>query len=287
MNKTFNDFIQQIISKIDGSETEKEDIYEELMIHLTLTYEQLLEEGYTEKQAEKLTIEKFGDFNDIGHQMQEAMFPFRKQMVTLLAIISLLYTFVTYGMQLFIDGDAYIGWLLFSVITSTILLFIGLQVFPTLNRKIWLNTIFLLHSFVYLYGSFLSSSLTNVFATILYICSWIIILFTIFLIYRATIFDFSYQKKRMSKHVKFFHAFNISIGIIATGISLFFLWAFLLFAETFEIGYLTFVIPILIWIIAYIVQIKLVVKNKLKIAYTVLLLLVLFNIAIIVLLFRP
>ena len=41
MKNSFNKFLSEIVSKIDGTEEEKADMYEEMLIHLELTRDTL------------------------------------------------------------------------------------------------------------------------------------------------------------------------------------------------------------------------------------------------------
>src|SRR5690625_6386686 len=58
------------------------------------------------------------------------MFPFRKLMFLILAIASFIYSYTVYSMQLFTEGNAHIGWLVLSVMTSSLLLLFVLRIFP-------------------------------------------------------------------------------------------------------------------------------------------------------------
>src|SRR5690625_1098812 len=122
MSHSFDDFVTNIVNQIDGTEEEKADIYEELFIHLQLTCEQYKEQGFNETEAEQQAMNTFGNATSIGNQMQKAMFPLRKIMLFGLSITSLSYSFIVYIAQLISEGDAYIFWLIFSVISSSILL---------------------------------------------------------------------------------------------------------------------------------------------------------------------
>lgn len=267
MNKKFHTFVRQIVSQTDGTRAEKEDMYEELMIHLELSYAQFIEAGYNKKQSEKMTLQSFGDANKIGNQLQQAMFPYRKMMFLILAVTSLLYSFTLYSVTLFAGGNAHIAWLVISVVTSSSILLFSLQMLTFLERKISLNIMLTIHIFVYLFGLLIASYI-EFFIPLSYISIFILVL-TIVLIYRTTIYDFPVKQLEGKNYPKLFHYFNLTFGFIIISTTLFFVWVVLIFAEAFAIFMLTPLIPVLIWIVTYIAQMKLVLKGKVKTAFVV------------------
>lgn len=282
MSAVFQQYIKQIIQEIDGNELDKEDIMEELTIHLQLSREQYVAAGYDDKEAEKMAIHQFGKSKDVGKQMQEAMYPFRKLMFFILVIASFIYSYTVYAMQLFIEGDAHIGWLIVSVITSSLLLLFVLRVFSFLDRKISLNSALILHVFTYGYGTFLASDLEHSSSIILSFFSWAIVILTITLIYRTTIYDYQNEASLFVKHTKFIHAINITLGIVIIIETLFFLWGILAFGDGFTFAMLLISIPIITWLIIYFIQIKLVQLNKIFIAFILVIIPALFAITFII-----
>lgn len=273
MNSAFHRFVDNIVQQTDAPLDEKEDLYEELIVHLELSYAALLREGYSEQEAECKAMASFGDEKQIGSQIQQAMFPYRKQMLLALVIASLLFSFAVYISQLVVEGDALITWLLLSVSVSVCLLVFSLQPISLLNRRAWINSLLLIHLFIYLLGVGFASSVDAAIAAPLTFLAWGILLLTIALVYRTTIFDYRTRKQKLKKQVMILHALNITWGIFITSATLFFLWAFLAFSTgEFNPRILLFLLPLLIWIIAYIVQIILLSKEKKKSAYMVALL---------------
>jgi len=271
LSAVFQQYIKQIVQEIDGSELDKEDIMEELIIHLQLTSEQYVAAGYDDKEAEKMAINQFGKSKEIGKQMQEAMFPFRKLMFLILAIASFIYSYTVYSMQLFTEGNAHIGWLVLSVMTSSLLLLFVLRIFPFLDRRISLNSALILHVFIYGYGIFLASSLDNFTSIILTYFSWSIVLLTFVLIYRTTIYDYQNGTTEIvGRTKKVIHYLNITLGIVIIIATLFFIWGILAFGDgLFTIGMLFIPVPFIIWFVTYIVQIKLVHAKRIVGAFIV------------------
>ncbi len=269
LNIAHQNYIKQIIREIDGSDMEKADIAEEIAIHLQLTSDHFVEAGYEKKEAEKLAMNEFGKTNEIGKQMQEAMFPFRKLMFMILVVSSFLYAYIAYSIKLFSEGDAHIGWLIMAVISSSLLLLFVLRVFPKLDRKLTLNSMLIIHIFTFAYGTFLASSWDNDFSYILSIFAWAIVLFTLGLIYRTTIVDSQKEATSLSKHTKIIHFLNITFGVFIIIGTLFFLWALLAFGEEFYLRMTLIFIPFLIWLVTYYIQIRLTKNNKQIHAYFV------------------
>ena len=270
MTSVFKRYVEKIVQQTDAPSDEKEDLREELLIHLELSYAQLIKEGYSEQQAQRTVLEKFGESKIIGNQIQEAMFPYRKAMMLTLAVASLLFSFIVYLSQLFLEGDAHIAWLLLSVVVSTCLLTFTLQPMPILNRRVWVNCLLLIHLFVYLFGMLMATSVESTVSIPLTFFAWFIVLFAIVLIYRTTIFDYQSSRKTLKKQVKILHALNITAGIFIIAVTLFFLWAVLAFGslELSPFMFLIFV-PLLIWIVSYIMGMQLIAKNKKRGAYIV------------------
>lgn len=270
MTPMFKRYVEKIVQQTDAPSDEKEDLRVELLIHLELSYAQLIKDGYSEQQAQRSVLESFGESESIGNQIQQAMFPYRKAMMLTLAVASLLFSFTVYLGQLFFEGDAYIAWLLLSVIVSACLLTFTLQPMPFLNRRIWVNSLLLIHLFVYLFGMLMATGVESTISMLLIFLAWFIVLLAIVLIYRTTIFDYQSSKQILKKQVKILHALNITAGIFIMAVTLFFLWAVFAFAslELSPFMFLIFV-PLLIWIVSYIVGMQLIAKNKKRGAYIV------------------
>lgn len=270
MTSIFQRYVEKIVQQTDAALDEKEDLREELLIHLELSYAQLIKEGYSEQQAKRNVLESFGDSESIGNQIQQAMFPYRKAMMLTLAVTSLLFSFTVYVSQLFMEGDAYIAWLLLSVVVNAGLLTFTLQPISLLNRRIWVNSLLLIHLFVYLFGMLMGTGIESTVSIPLTFLVWFIVLLAIVLIYRTTIFDYQSSKQTLKKQVKILHALNITVGIFIIAATLFFLWAVLAFAsvELSPFMFLIFV-PLLIWIISYIAQMQLVAREKKSGAYII------------------
>lgn len=112
MKSKLEQYVENIVCYTEGSKQEKEDLFEELLIHLELSRDNIMkEEGIGQEEAEEWAMKLFGKEGEIGSGIQQALFPYRKELMLTLAISSILATITIYLMNLFIEGDAVIGWL--------------------------------------------------------------------------------------------------------------------------------------------------------------------------------
>lgn len=260
MSTKFQKFTERIINQIDANYEEKADLQEELTIHLELSCADFMKSGYNKKEAEEKAMKSFGNANDVGNDIQQAMFPFRKAMLLTLAIASFLYSFTVYLAQLFVNGDAHSIWLVLSVIISSFILLFALQVLPSLDRKSWLNGALIFHIGIYLIGVGLALE------PFMMILVGLIIMLAITLIYRTAMYTYQSDNKQITKQMKGLHFLNISAGIAVISMTLFFLWGIYAFGGPDVFPFLI-IVPAFIWLIAYYAQMHWLSKNKKKIAY--------------------
>lgn len=256
MKSKLEQYVENIVRYTEGSKQEKEDLFEELLIHLELSRDNIMkEEGIEQEEAEEKAMKLFGKEGEIGSGIQQALFPYRKELMLTLAISSILATITIYLLNLFIDGDAVIGWLLFSMTTGGLLLFLPLNQRFHINRKLWLNSLLVVHILTLLYGVLIVSYLD--YATVgLAIWLWLNIAISLALVYRTTIYDFSPDEKSM----KLLHGINILLGAVITFLSLFFMFGGLVMIGIHP-AVLIFLLPILFWIGSYFVQVKVAKRN--------------------------
>lgn len=256
MKSKLEQYVENIVCYTEGSKQEKEDLFEELLIHLELSRDNIMkEEGIGQEEAEEWAMKLFGKEGEIGSGIQQALFPYRKELMLTLAISSILATITIYLMNLFIEGDAVIGWLLISMATGGLLLFLSLNQRYHINRKLWLNSLLVIHILTLLYGVLIVSYLD--YATVgLAIWLWLNIAISLALVYRTTIYDFSPDEKSM----KLLHGLNIFLGAAITFLSLFFMFGGLIMIGIHP-AVLIFLLPIVFWIVIYFVQVKVAKRN--------------------------
>lgn len=259
MSTSINHYVEKVLRQIDGSKEEKEDLYEELACHLRMSREHWIQSGLSEDEASKKALDDFGNAEAIGSEIHEAMYPFRKILLIILATISLLYAYAVYIFSLFVDGDANMLWLLLSVGVSSLLLMIALQVFPTIDRKATVNFALIAHALIFLVGVGMNAFFS--------ITALAIVTISVALIYRTTVVDYDFKETKYRKQLKICHIYNITIGLFIVGITLYLWVIFLMFADEFTVGMLVLFVPLLIWIVVYYSQIKLVKRGNVLVPF--------------------
>lgn len=257
MNEVFNRFVSGIVKQTDSNREERNDLSEELLSHLLCSYEDLHDQGYSKEEAVRLAMMNFGDEKEVGKQLQQAMYPYRRGMMLILSSASFIFAYSIYLLQLFTRGDAHMIWLLLAVVVSASILTVTLHPVQSINRRLWMNGLLLSHIAVFAAGSLLAADLDFSYSAVLSIFSYAIVLLSIILVYRTTIYDYPSSKQPLQKHAKWIHYINITIGIMLTFITLFFAWAIMLFAGEMKSAFLLILIPLILWGIFYMVQLKL------------------------------
>lgn len=260
MKSRLHQYVENIVTHTECSEKEKEDLYEELMTHLELTRDEFINDGLTVKEAEEKAMELFGAEGEIGSQLQQAIFPYRKELMLTLALSSILFTISAYLASLFLESNAYMGWLGTSMIFGGFLLFLPLNQHYHLNKKLWLNCLLILQILTLLYGLLIVSSLPNNSNFGLTIWVWLNIALAIILVYRTTVYDYR------ERYYKIIHGMNIVSGMMIIGGTLFFGLSVVIMAGSIPPTMFIFLIPFAIWFVLYVAQMELARKYR-KIAY--------------------
>lgn len=269
MNMAFERFVSKVVKQTDGNAEERKDLSEELLSHLYCAYEDLQKQGYAKEEAMKMAMTNFGDKKEVGKQLQHAMYPYRREMMLGLAGASLLFIYSTYLLQLFTRGDAEIIWLCLAVLVSASILTVVLHPIAALHRRITMNGLLIVHILLSIYGGLLAADLDSSYSSTLTFFSIAIVLFSIILVYRTTIYDFPSSTQPLQKDTKIIHFINITIGLIVMALSLFLLWAFMVFATEMKASLLLLVIPLIMWAITYAIQLRLLAGRHKKWAYSI------------------
>ncbi|MFC5602849.1 permease prefix domain 1-containing protein [Sporosarcina koreensis] len=269
MNQVFHRFVEGIVRETDSNQEEREDLYEELLSHLECSFKDYQKQGYSNEEAMRTVMTNFGDERKIGQQLQQAMYPYRREMMLGLSVASLLYAYGVYLSQLLIMGDAHILWLVVAVLSSTALLLLTVRPVSSLNRRLWMNSLLLIHILIFFYGLLLATDVYHPVSIGLTIIASLILLLAIVLVYRTTIYDFSSNRQRSAKDAKRLHFINITTGIFVVFVILFFLWAFLFFSAEMSPAVFIIFIPLVIWIVSYASQMHLLSRQKKKWAYSI------------------
>src|SRR5690625_1145848 len=95
MNK-INKYVNHVLEQIQSPAEEREDIREELLSHIYEAKKHLMTERYSEKKVGDKALEDFGEANNIGKDLQEAMYPFQRSLLYIIGIAMIVYGVLFY-----------------------------------------------------------------------------------------------------------------------------------------------------------------------------------------------
>lgn len=260
MSERLKRYVEKIVNQTECSKEDKEDLFEELYVHVEQLTEDYMREGLSNDEAINRAIAEFGEEHAIGNEIQEAMFPYRKVMMMVLAVLSFATAVTIYLSQLFIEGYAAFVWISLAIGVSTCLLYLSINVSTPLNRRKWVNSLLIFQCLLFVYGWLLATNVAHSISIWLTLLNWVVIAFSLLLIYRTTIIDDFVTNQKKDK--KILHAMNITSGIVIIGATLFFLGAFLIMTGTLHFRMVIFLLPFFIWLILYMIQMKLLNHNR-------------------------
>ncbi|WOV83602.1 hypothetical protein PGH26_12020 [Sporosarcina jeotgali] len=180
-----------------------------------------------------------------------------------LSISSLLFTYTVYLAGLFTLGDAYMRWLLIGVLISSALLFSSTHPRGWMNTRAVQNTLLVLTGLAAGCGTFLASGMDDMYSSFLTIIGYLLLAGIVFGIYQTTL------SAESATIAKVLHALSITSGIAVTLGTLYFLYIFFLFSEDGNGSIWKLFIPLVIYGILYLIQMKALKVQRRWIAYTV------------------
>ena len=92
MNGKFHEFADEMVKQTELNQTDREVLYQEIMIYLEKEKMQFVAEGLTEIRAEQRAIESYLYVRKTGGEGQQNILPREKRMLILLAIASMVYS---------------------------------------------------------------------------------------------------------------------------------------------------------------------------------------------------
>ncbi|OZI12253.1 hypothetical protein CEW92_07175 [Bacillaceae bacterium SAS-127] len=244
MNSQLEQFAQKIVFKLDCSQAEKEEMYEEMLIHLEISRDELLKQGYSLEEAENLAVQQFGNAEVVRSELQQVLMPYRKEMYLTFALASLIWTITIYLTQLFTNGDAHIFWLMLAFACGTTFLIFALLPLTNHLRKRYQNSLLVMSLLVLIYEYLMATSLNHTLSSSLAFGTLLLIMTNVFFLYQTNLIETS---GKMDKDKKAIHFINITSGLIIGAFSLFFIWAgFALFGKP-QPKMILFASPLIIW----------------------------------------
>lgn len=264
MNQT-EKYIQSILDQLQSSPLEREEIDEELRNHLQESKEQYKSEGYTETQAEKQALADFGKSNNIGKELQEAMYPHQRGLLYAIGFALIFYGVVFYLDAAFLQHDPIKPitiWLAIQLLLGSAVTLAAVNI-PFIGKYFYFLHLLIMTVITW-------SSIDFVIARSLQ--QWQATLFSLYLVALLVaslifVFQNSYyssvdtnKKQQKSAWIKFSYIINLLYSLVVIAFALFTTWALLAFAESRVWSFLP-LLSIIVWLIFYKFQMKYVTKK--------------------------
>jgi hypothetical protein len=241
--------IQHVLRETQCAAEERAEIEEELLSHLLELKQHYIDQGYSEKKAEKHAIDQFGGSKLIGHGLQESMYPWQRGLLYIIGISSLLFGVLFHLYTLFVLQEPSIGWLAIQLTGGTIVTLAAINIAFAGRHPYFLHVavmvLLIWHAVTYLFIQ--GMPIHQVF---------LFLVFLILLIGLELIFIFrnSYLSTTSPKEekwiIKLGYILNLVFGMMVISVSLFFLWGLLIFTG-WSMAALYPLIPIFAWFVFY------------------------------------
>ncbi|WP_040977956.1 permease prefix domain 1-containing protein [Oceanobacillus jeddahense] len=254
--------VEDVLKQMQSSGDEREEIREELLSHLNEAKSNYISEGFSEKQAEKKVIAAFGNSHRIGLDLQESMYPFQRELLYLIGIITLLFGVIFYVNLAFVIREPEPVWLIIQLLLGSIVMLAAINI-SFVGRYFYLLNVLLMFNIIWNgINVVLMQGLSQWQA--IFFSGYLLILIGLGLLF---VFRNSYyytnqigRKHQKQGFVKFSYMMNLLYGIIIIILCLFFLWTFIVFTGPSIAVFIT-LLPILIWMIFYKYQMKFIARK--------------------------
>lgn len=253
--KEIEQYIKKIVDHTDCTKEEKDDLKEELTVHLEILTEENMKLGMSEKDAIHAALQAFGSENIIGRELQQAMFPYRRELLVTLSLSFIAMTFAAFTLYLINYQEALNIEMTINVCIGIALLFTTVSSTFNAKRKLAINSLLVLTLLGSIFNGLTLAGFANS-ATTLFLTffNYAILIALVVMLYLTTL-QSGYKDQPLSSLRKIVHLVNITFGLILLALTLFFLWAFLFMSEP-SITLLLLFIPLFIWICLYAIQIR-------------------------------
>ncbi|MCM2675080.1 hypothetical protein [Alkalicoccobacillus plakortidis] len=257
MNRDLESYVHDIVKQTDCTKEDYDDLYEELLDHVTMIRDEHIENGDSMKEANQKAMNRFGEEAIIGNELQHSMFPYRRELLYVLAVVGFLFTVGLYvhflaAEQLTLPIELSIG-----VVSHSLILFFAMNTTYRVNRRRWLNTALILNLAVLVYNSY---GPIHLFYDGQYLLPMLLI--GVICLNIGIIFLTALTGPEVGRSV-FIHLINIPIGLALSAKALFFGFGGMIFGASFYyvigMGF-----PVYVWIILYMIQYKSLKKDRMK-----------------------
>ncbi|MBN6185492.1 hypothetical protein JQN58_00655 [Aneurinibacillus sp. BA2021] len=248
----FDRYIEKILDRVECSSHERDDMREEIRSHLEAARDSYQEQGYVEEEAVRKAITDFGMEEEIGEELQQAIFPYRNELLTTMGAGMLLYGTSGYLHGLFSYGQAHLIWIACSMFVGVTLILAALYPARAAERKVGMGSLYAFMLLCVFFGFLVLESAEAWYAKPLYALGGLLGIGALALIFLTACKDAKGQKesKREQKRRILIHLFNLISGIPVCGLGMLMVYGGLLFGGVtpfllFPLGMMIF------WAISY------------------------------------
>ncbi|MFC3040817.1 hypothetical protein ACFOGI_11215 [Virgibacillus xinjiangensis] len=250
MNHELEEYVDRIVKQTDCSKSEQEELYEEMVMHVCMIRDEQLSHGKSMEEATQYAMEAFGSEAFIGDQLQQAIFPFRKELLLSLALLGFLFTIGQY-LTFLIQEKIALTHMLSGMVGHSLVLFFALNRSFSISRKIWLS-LALLMNLLLLLGNY---AITPVIAgnhIFWMLCLVSMILLNLYLLYRTALTYQTDSRNKTSRRI--IHTVNITLGLM-TGLPSLYMYLLMMGFGAPSAVLLQFFVPLAVWLLVYAAQV--------------------------------
>ncbi|MBT2218340.1 hypothetical protein KK120_21280 [Virgibacillus dakarensis] len=263
MNRT-EKYIRRVLEQMQSPKAEREEMREELLMHLEEAKKRYLYEGYSEKQAEKYALADFGNPSRIGRELQESIYPFQRGLLYVIGIATIIFGVIFYLNAVFLLHERIIVWFGIQLLIGTAVILAAINI-SIVGRYFYLVNLLILVSATWSGIDLMMVETApggQAFLFSLYLT--ILIIVSLIFVFRNSYYSTSQTENEQRKPglVKFSYIMNLLFGVIIISLGLFFMWGFLVFIGMRAIAFVPS-IPIFLWLTFYKFQMTYIAKKPL------------------------
>ncbi|MEC3885609.1 permease prefix domain 1-containing protein [Halobacillus sp. HZG1] len=229
--KKLEKHVNQILNQMQSTDDERDEIKEELLAHLKASKQDYINNGETEKRAERLAINDFGAPGLIGDGLQETLYPFQRGLLYGIGVATLLLGVFIHLIMTFSFGDPEPVWLFIQLVFGSLVTLVAMNI-SWVGKYFWsVNTVVFLSA---LWNGFNLVIITQFYS--LQVILFMTYIFTLILLCLIFIVRNSYFASLKTNNdpkaktvTKISHIMNIIFGVIISTAALFMVWGMLVF----------------------------------------------------------
>ncbi|WP_027956259.1 permease prefix domain 1-containing protein [Halobacillus kuroshimensis] len=229
--KKIEKHVNHILKEMQSTKEEREEIREELTTHLTSAKQKYINEGESEKRAEKLAIKDFGDAGMIGGGIQESLYPFQRGLLYMIGAGTILLGIFIHLTATFSFGDPWPGWLAIQMSLGMLVVLTAINISWTGQHYWSVNVIVFLTILWNAFNYMVVPQFYQLQVIIISLFIGILILLCLIFIVRNSYYATTSPSadKNIRTVTTISHIINIIYGLMISGAGLFITWGALVF----------------------------------------------------------